>query len=385
MPTGAEQDVKPKVREESKEVKDVMRAFGDLSEEQRRYVFDHIAPPQIQEQQVGMSLGSIPRLAIFSDQPNKDSVSFDIWKAEVRGLNQYPEQVVMQAVRRSVRGRAAEVVLHEGEKGLEAVLSKMDQLYGNVLTTEQILEQFYRAVQENKEDVATWACRLEDLIGKLRSKDAISEDAAASMLRTKFFTGLREEKIKNTLRHRFDSKEQYSALLVAARVEELETTSTVHQHSQQVDRTEKMQFDRVMKALESIENRIEKLEVGEKSSERETRRNRHWRKRDSQQQQQQQQFQEQQRQHQLQNQQPQQQFQDQKPQQQFQTEQQQSQQYRQQQSDDQGAGYQHTYFNGNCYSCGGYGHRASCCPLNLYPLASVASRQAGNRGPYWRD
>jgi len=384
-------DVKPKdVKPDSKEVKDALRSLEGLSEEQKKYVLDHLGqdvpPPQPPPTQPQPQ--NVPRLAMFSDQTSKDTVSYEIWKSEVRGLsNQYAEGLVMQAIRRSVRGRAAEVVLHEGDKGLNAVLEKMDGLFGNVLPVEQLMERFYIAEQGKSEDVATWACQLEDLIGKLKDRKAVSEEVGSSMIRTKFFTGLREEKMKNALRHKYDSHDNYSSLLIAARVAELESTPAAHQHVQQVEKSEKIQYDRVLKALDDIQNRLEKLETKDKEpSGRGARRGRQGRdeQQQFQNQQPQKQFQNQQpQQKQFQNQPPQQQFQNQQPQNQFQPQQQSQQPSQQQQPGDQAAGYQYSgYFNGNCYSCGGYGHRAKCCPLNLYPLASGASRQAGNPGPY---
>ena len=59
-----------------------------------------------------------PRLSTFSGESGKGDVSFDQWKLEVKGLIKdllYSPSVIVQSVRRSLRGTAADVLRTLGE------------------------------------------------------------------------------------------------------------------------------------------------------------------------------------------------------------------------------------------------------------------------------
>ena len=76
----------------------------------------------------------------------------------------YPEAIILQAVRRSLRGTAADILLHLGETvSVDEVLGKFEKVFGNILPPEAILEKFFSAKQIDGERVVTWACRLEDI------------------------------------------------------------------------------------------------------------------------------------------------------------------------------------------------------------------------------
>jgi hypothetical protein len=137
------------------------------------------------------------------------------------------------------------------------ILVKLEQIFGNVLPTEQLLEAFYSARQTSKETVATWACRVEELCAQLRSRQAVETAAEQSMLRTKFFTGLYKPAVKSALRHKFDGGEEYSQLLVAARVAELETST---QHQAVVAPEVSVDVSALNKTLQEVCQRLEKLE-----------------------------------------------------------------------------------------------------------------------------
>lgn len=210
----------------------------------------------------GVSALPVPRVGTFSGEEGRASeVSFNQWRFEVRGLKAdglYAEGVVMQAVRRSLRGRAADVVLRLGPQAtVEAILGKLEQIFGNVLPAENVLELFYVARQDGRESVAAWACRIEDLLAQLREKKAIAAEAEESMLRTKFYSGLNRPGTRNAIRHHFDGERSYAELLVAARVAELETPARSHQA---VVGCEDTQMSSLVKSVEAMATRLENLE-----------------------------------------------------------------------------------------------------------------------------
>ncbi|XP_052691447.1 uncharacterized protein LOC128169325 [Crassostrea angulata] len=90
------------------------------------------------------------KLPTFSgEQIQKGEVSFDVWSYEVRCLKtQYPESVILQSVRSSLKGTAREMLIPLGETAtVDIILQKLDDFYGNVYTAENIMQSFYSDYQ----------------------------------------------------------------------------------------------------------------------------------------------------------------------------------------------------------------------------------------------
>lgn len=79
------------------------------------------------------------KLPTFSgEQIQKGEVNFDVWSYEVRCLKtQYPESVILQSVRSSLKGTARNMLIPFGETAtVDIILQKLDDFYGNVYTAE---------------------------------------------------------------------------------------------------------------------------------------------------------------------------------------------------------------------------------------------------------
>lgn len=204
-----------------------------------------------------------PRLPIFNG--DKGECTFLQWKNEVAGLiKEESSSVVLQAMRRSLRGQAAEVLLHLGEDPtVKTLLGKLQAVFGEVLSAEQLLEAFYSAKQLPKESVAVWGCRLEELVDKSRREGAIDATTADGMLRTKFWSGLYSPNVKMALRHTFERKEEFNGLLAEARAVEAEFhgTASVQVRAQQVD-SEKL--DLILQKVTALEARVLRVEEGQR-------------------------------------------------------------------------------------------------------------------------
>lgn len=207
---------------------------------------------------------NIPRLPVFYGEDNKGECSYEQWRAATRALVQsgsYQTHILMQAIRRSLRGTAADVLLHLGDEvNMEEILSKFDTVFGNVLAPEFILEQLYTSTQNRGETVASWSCRLEDLKLKVQH-GPFSASTLKEMVRAKFWSGLRSSEIKNATRSHFESGLSYDDLLVKARIVESEQTKiSVASCQQQVKppKPEKdEQLDKIMKRLTVIEQQLQ--------------------------------------------------------------------------------------------------------------------------------
>ena len=78
-----------------------------------------------------------PRLSQFSGSGAKGEICYEQWRFEVRGIQKganYTEALLLQSIRRNVRGPAADLVLHLGEDAtVDVVLGKLDQIFGSIL------------------------------------------------------------------------------------------------------------------------------------------------------------------------------------------------------------------------------------------------------------
>ena len=73
--------------------------------------------------------------------------------------------MIMQAVRRSLKGTTAEVLLNLGAQVQpDEVIEECDIIFGNVLTNEAILEEFYTCRQRDRKAAVEWGCRVESLL-----------------------------------------------------------------------------------------------------------------------------------------------------------------------------------------------------------------------------
>ncbi len=77
------------------------------------------------------------RLSVFSGYGAKGDVSHEQWRSEVTGLSRDPcmtQNTLLQAVRRSLKGSAAEVVVHMSDYApVQIILQKLDKMFGDVL------------------------------------------------------------------------------------------------------------------------------------------------------------------------------------------------------------------------------------------------------------
>jgi hypothetical protein len=206
------------------------------------------------------SLIPTPRLPVF-DGGEKDT-SFQLWKNEVRCLARDQSQaVVIQAVRRSLKGKAADLLLHMGDDiSVDRILEKFEVIFGEVKTAEQLLESFYSAKQTGKEDVAAWGCRLEDIVTKLKLKGAVDEDSCQEMLRTKFWSGLFSKDVKMALRHHFDQKLGFEVLVTNARSVEAEFSGTAVKVQVQGVGGSEDKLDTILKTISGLDERLSKIE-----------------------------------------------------------------------------------------------------------------------------
>lgn len=207
-------------------------------------------------------VSQIPKLGFFSgdDPVGKGEVPYEQWRHEVQCLinEKYSDQLIMLSIRRAIRGTAANALLNLGVEVQPALtLEKFDVIFGNVLTSEMLLEDFYTSRQRDKETVTVWGCRIESLLNKAKQQGTIA--SVEDMARTKFYSGLRNERVKSALRHKFDSGSTFAELLKQARMLEHEFLPSSSFIKVQVQATEATTLDMVMKRMDELEAKLSTL------------------------------------------------------------------------------------------------------------------------------
>lgn len=170
--------------------------------------------------------GQIPRISTFTGSTVKGDVSFEAWKFEVRCLMRdkvYHRDLLLQSVRRSLKGEAGRLAMHLGEDAsIESILRKLEGVYGTVESGATLLQQFYNSKQEMDESIAAYGCRLEDILAKAIDRGAIARGQADEMLRSKLWTGLKDERVKNATRYKYDQIRDFDSLRAELRAAEQE-------------------------------------------------------------------------------------------------------------------------------------------------------------------
>lgn len=167
-----------------------------------------------------------PKLSIlYGENATKGEVDYEQWRYKVKSLlleETYKEDMIMQAIRRSVRCEASRILMRLGTGvDIETILEKFESVYGTVDTKEELLAKFYSAKQGESEDIIAWSFRLEDLLSRVVEQRMISHHDSDKMLRTKFWAGLRQD-LKDISGFRFEVMKDFDKLRVELRKMERE-------------------------------------------------------------------------------------------------------------------------------------------------------------------
>lgn len=174
---------------------------------------------------------NLPKLPFFSgsEEPQKGETTYEVWSFEVKCLQKSPyiqEDVLLQSIRNSLKGSARSMLVPLGENAkVDDILNKLDGFYGNVSSTETLIQSFYSDYQKPNESIVEYGSRLEQTISRAIRYGHIELVAKDGMLRSKFWTGLRDIQLKHSTRHLYDSIKDFQLLLKEVRKVEQEEIS----------------------------------------------------------------------------------------------------------------------------------------------------------------
>ena len=166
-----------------------------------------------------------PRLPTFSGD-KKGDVTFDLWKYQVECLfkENNSESVIARAIRNSTKGEAARVIMRLGpDASVSDIIYKLESIFGKIETKASVLAEFFSAKQKEDDDVASWGCRLEDLMNKAIGMKEVKPSQANDMLRNMFYEGMLPS-LQDITGHIFDKCTDFDELRRAIRRKEEEVS-----------------------------------------------------------------------------------------------------------------------------------------------------------------
>ena len=116
------------------------------------------------------------------------------------------EGVTLLAIKRSIKGASlGNCASHGGTATVADIFNHFEMMFGDVNPPHVLLAQFYAAEQCPGESVTDWYAQIEDIGSKIILKDStvISPNNYDVIVNTQFWTKMRDDCIKNALRHKF--------------------------------------------------------------------------------------------------------------------------------------------------------------------------------------
>ena len=152
-------------------------------------------------------------------------MSFEVWKFELSCLikENYPDSLILQSIRKNLRGKAREILLTLGETAKPSdTLNELKGIYGNVSTSEVLLQQFYIEFQHKDESVADYSIRIENLLRKATRSRTISDEIRNEMLCSKLWNGLGDPLLKTSSRYTYETEKDFNQVRKKLRAIELD-------------------------------------------------------------------------------------------------------------------------------------------------------------------
>ena len=200
---------------------------------------------------------------MFSGIAGRDS-SFGRWKHEVVCLlSEHPENLVLSSMRRSLRSPAADILTHLDQRAtVDMIMRKLEAIYGVVCAGQTLLKKFYSEHQSTSEKVAEWGLRIEDLAYQAVEKKMLARTEVPTMVKTQFWSGLRDPRLKDALRQRYQQLDVDDLIVEARGLEEEYSSecSAVQQATAQQHQNKPTEMELLMQLLKKMDARLDKLE-----------------------------------------------------------------------------------------------------------------------------
>ena len=218
---------------------------------------------------------NFPKLPIFSgsEVPQKGETTYEVWAFEVKCLKnvqELPEHTLLQSIRNSLRGSARDMLIPLGELAtVDQILEKLEGFYGIVSSGATLMQTFYSDYQKESESIVAYGTRLEQTLSRAVTYGHLELSAKDSILRSKIWTGLRSQTLKNSTRHLYDASTNFQSLLREIRKVESEDASCSRPVPKQKAQQQSGQAEKAESKEDSILSKLSELMGKMTSMERE--------------------------------------------------------------------------------------------------------------------
>ena len=174
-----------------------------------------------------------PKLHEFTGKPEDGKASWRRWELQIKGLQgTYSDRAIKEAMNKALQGDAAIVAdsLADDCTWIE-LLNALRAKFTEVSSLDVMMGSLY-SIKQGTLTVSQYAIKLEKVLGSIRVShpNALTSKEYQHHLRNRFFHGL-SEKLRNNLRHKYETECNYDQLLQYARMIESEKTDNTSEVS----------------------------------------------------------------------------------------------------------------------------------------------------------
>ena len=169
----------------------------------------------------GVLRQDIPKLHEFSGKPDDGKASWRRWELQIKGLVGFcSDRAIQEAMNKALQGDAAIVVdSMDDDCTWQELLAALKAKF-TVVSSLDVMGNLY-GIKRGNNTVSQFAINIEKVLGSIRVSHPTTFSTRESQrhLRNRFFHGL-NDKLRNSLRHKYQTECSYEELLQYARMVE---------------------------------------------------------------------------------------------------------------------------------------------------------------------
>ena len=169
-----------------------------------------------------------PKLHEFSGKPEDGKASWRRWELQIKGLvGSYSDRAIREAMNKALQGDAAIVAdSMDDDCTWQELLAALKAKFTVVSSLDVMMANLY-GIKQGNNSVSQFAINIEKVLGSMRMSlpTTFSTREFQRHLRTRFFHGL-NDRLRNSLRHKYETDCSYEELLQYARMVESEKSES---------------------------------------------------------------------------------------------------------------------------------------------------------------
>ena len=169
-----------------------------------------------------------PKLHEFSGKPEDGKASWRRWELQTKGLlGSYSDRAIKEAMNKALQGDAAIVAdSMDDDCTWQELLAALKAKFTVVSSLDVMMANLY-GIKQGNNSVSQFAINIEKVLGSIRVSHptTFSTRESQRQLRTRFFHGL-NDRLRNSLRHKYETDCSYEELLQYARMVESEKSES---------------------------------------------------------------------------------------------------------------------------------------------------------------